>query len=100
MYDFEKIDEIMTDCDELGLRLLLGIVIEMAPYWLEREFPNARFVNARARAPLSGVLWSVHLWRIVAVGAAARPLARRNSTRRSWTVVSQTPASSQRRVCW
>lgn len=94
MYDFEKIDEIMTDCDEFGLRLLLGIVIEMAPYWLEREFPDAHFVNARALAPLSGVLWSVHLWRIVAVGTAARPLARRNSTRRSWTTVHDL------RVCW
>lgn len=48
-YDVEEIDEVMTACDGLGLRVLLGIVIETAPYWLERRFPDARYVDARGR---------------------------------------------------
>lgn len=55
VYDFEEIDDVMGCCDELGLRVLLGVVIETAPYWLEREFPDARYVNARGRiAVLAG----------------------------------------------
>lgn len=52
IFDFEEIDEIMADCDELGLRVLLGIVIETAPYWLERQSPDARYVDARGRPHL------------------------------------------------
>lgn len=48
-YDFVEIDEVMTACDELDLRVLLGISVETAPYWLERQFPDARYVDARGR---------------------------------------------------
>jgi len=37
--------------------------------------------------------------KIAADGCAARPAATRNSTRKSWTMASNTPAASQRCVC-
>lgn len=54
VYDFAQIDEVMTVCDELGLQVLLGIVLETAPYWLERQHPDARYVDARGRAHALG----------------------------------------------
>lgn len=50
VYDFEEIDEVMAACDEFELPMLLGIVLETAPYWLERQSPDARYVDARGRA--------------------------------------------------
>lgn len=31
-FDFSEIDEILNDCDRLGLKVLMGAVIEEAPY--------------------------------------------------------------------
>ena len=45
-YDFSEVEEILNDCDRLGLRVLMGAVIEEAPYWLEAAHPEARFVDA------------------------------------------------------
>jgi beta-galactosidase len=45
-FDFTEIEEVMNDCDQLGLRVLMGAVIEEAPYWLEAAHPEARFVDA------------------------------------------------------
>ena len=45
-FDFSEIDEILNDCDGLGLKVLMGAVIEEAPYWLEAAHPEARFVDA------------------------------------------------------
>lgn len=45
-FDFSEIDEILNDCDRLGLKVLMGAVIEEAPYWLEAAHPEARFVDA------------------------------------------------------
>ena len=39
----------MKYCDEFGLRVLMGIVYETAPYWLEQAHPEARYVDARGR---------------------------------------------------
>jgi beta-galactosidase GanA len=46
-FDFEELEEVMKYCDEFGLRVLMGIVIEEAPYWLERAHPETRFVDAK-----------------------------------------------------
>ena len=54
VYDFEQIDEVLTACDQLGLKVLLGIVLETAPYWLERRHPDARYTDARGRAHALG----------------------------------------------
>ena len=49
-FDFEEIEEVMKYCDEFGVRVLVGIVFETAPYWLEQANPEARFVDARGQA--------------------------------------------------
>ncbi len=46
-FEFDDLDEVMKYCDEFGLRVLMGVVIEEAPYWLERQHPETRFVDAR-----------------------------------------------------
>lgn len=43
---FDDVDEVMRYCDELGLRVLLGVVLESAPWWLEQAHPESRYVNA------------------------------------------------------
>lgn len=45
-FDFSEIEEILSDCDRLGLKVLMGAVIEEAPYWLEAVHPETRFVDA------------------------------------------------------
>lgn len=48
-FDFSEIQEVMTWADQLGLRVLMGIVFETAPYWLEQAHPEARFVDAKGQ---------------------------------------------------
>ena len=43
---FDDVDEVMRYCDELGLRVLLGAVLESAPWWLEQNHPETRYVSA------------------------------------------------------
>ncbi len=43
---FDDVDEVMRYCDELGLRVLLGVVLESAPWWLEQAHPECRYVDA------------------------------------------------------
>ena len=45
-FDFTEIAEVLNDCDQLGLKVLMGAVIEEAPYWLEAAHPESRFVDA------------------------------------------------------
>lgn len=45
-FDFTEIEETLSDCDQLGLKVLMGAVIEEAPYWLEAAHPESRFVDA------------------------------------------------------
>jgi len=49
VFDFEEIDEVMKYADEFGLKVLMGIVVETAPYWLEQAHPEARFVDAKGQ---------------------------------------------------
>jgi beta-galactosidase GanA len=46
-YVFDDVDEVMKYCDEFGIRVLMGIVMEEAPYWLERLHPEKRYVDAK-----------------------------------------------------
>ena len=46
---FDEIEEVMKYCDEFGLKVLMGIVMETAPYWLEQAHPEARFVDAKGQ---------------------------------------------------
>jgi len=47
---FEEVEEVMNYCDEFGLRVLCGLMCELAPWWLEQHHPESRFVDARGRA--------------------------------------------------
>jgi hypothetical protein len=58
-----------------------------------------RPVVAAPRAALSGVDCRVRESSMVGVGSSALPSERRNSTRKSWTISSNTPACSHRCVC-
>ena len=49
-YNFEEIEELLQYCDELGLKVLMGVVLETAPYWLELAHPEARWVDATGQA--------------------------------------------------
>ncbi len=42
----DEIQEIMDYCDEFGLKVLMGVVLETAPYWLEQAHPETRFVDS------------------------------------------------------
>jgi len=44
---FDDLEEVMKYCDEFGLRVLMGIVTEEAPYWLEGAHPETRYVDAK-----------------------------------------------------
>jgi len=46
-FDFTELEEVMKYCDEFGIRVLMGAVIEEAPYWLEGIHPETRFVDAK-----------------------------------------------------
>ncbi len=48
-FDFAEIEEVMQYADEFGLKVLMGIVFETAPYWLEQANPEARFVDAKGQ---------------------------------------------------
>jgi len=45
-FDFAELDALMSMCDELGLKVLVGISLEDAPFWLEAAHPESRYVNA------------------------------------------------------
>jgi beta-galactosidase GanA len=49
-FDFEELDEVMGYCDEFSLRVLMGVITEDAPYWLEAAHPETRYVNAKDQA--------------------------------------------------
>src|SRR6266446_2521742 len=49
-FDFAELEEVMGYCDELGIRVLMGVITEEAPYWLEQAHPETRFVDAKGRA--------------------------------------------------
>ncbi len=47
---FDDLEEVMKYCDEFGLRVLMGVVTEEAPYWLEKAHPETRYVDAKGNA--------------------------------------------------
>jgi beta-galactosidase len=46
-FDFEELEEVMDYCDEFGLRVLMGVITEGAPYWFEAAHPETRYLDAR-----------------------------------------------------
>jgi beta-galactosidase GanA len=49
-FDFAELEEVFRYCDEFGLKVLMGVILEDAPYWLEVAHPETRYVNARGYA--------------------------------------------------
>jgi beta-galactosidase len=49
-FDFTEVEEIMGWCDEFGLKVMMGVVLETAPPWLEQAHPETRYVDARGQA--------------------------------------------------
>ena len=49
-FAFDEVHEILGLCDELDLGVMLQLNLETAPYWLEDEHPEARYVNANGHA--------------------------------------------------
>ena len=47
---FDEVEEVMRYADEFGMQVLCGLVMELAPYWLEQKYPDSRYVDARGRA--------------------------------------------------
>ncbi len=46
---FDDVDEVMAYCDEFGVRVLLGAVLESAPWWREQAHPECRYVDAKGQ---------------------------------------------------
>ena len=40
----------MGYCDEFGIKVLMGVILEDAPWWLEAAHPETRYVNANDHA--------------------------------------------------
>ena len=53
-FNFEELNEVMSYCDEFGLKVLMGVITEEAPYWLEQAHPEARYVDAKGNAQRLG----------------------------------------------
>jgi beta-galactosidase len=50
VYQFDDIEQLLGICDEFGVRVLMTVLLESAPYWIEEAHPETRFVNAQGQA--------------------------------------------------
>lgn len=48
-FDFGDLDALMAIAGETGLKVVLNVILEDAPYWLERAHPEARYHDAEDR---------------------------------------------------
>jgi len=46
---FDEVEEVMNYCNEFGLKVLVGLMFELAPWWLEQKYPGARFTDAKGQ---------------------------------------------------
>ena len=49
-FDFEEQQEIFDICEKLGLKVFIQTRLESSPYWLEKKYPEARYVSANGHA--------------------------------------------------
>lgn len=47
---FDEVHKLFDICDDIGLNVLIELNLESAPYWLEQQHPETRYVNANGRA--------------------------------------------------
>ena len=45
-FEFKELQDVMGYCDEFGIKVLMGVILEDAPWWLEAAHPETRYVNA------------------------------------------------------
>ena len=48
-FDFEDLDALMEIAGRVGLKVVLNVILEDAPYWLEEDHPEARYCDADGR---------------------------------------------------
>ena len=48
-FDFEDLDALMEIAGQVGLKVVLNVILEDAPYWLEEDHPEARYCDADGR---------------------------------------------------
>jgi beta-galactosidase GanA len=48
-FDFEYLDILLDISDRVGLQVVLNVILEDAPYWLEEAHPEARYCDAEGR---------------------------------------------------
>jgi len=49
-YRFEDLEALLSLCDEFGVRVLMSVMLECAPYWLDQAHPETRYINAAGQA--------------------------------------------------
>lgn len=49
-FRFDDLEQLFNICDEAGVRVLMTVILESTPYWLEQQHPETRYVNAQERA--------------------------------------------------
>jgi beta-galactosidase GanA len=49
-FEFKELQDVMGYCDEFGIKVLMGVILEDAPWWLEAAHPETRYVNANDHA--------------------------------------------------
>lgn len=50
VFDFDELDELMDLAAEQDLAVVINLILENAPYWLEREAPEARYHDHEGNA--------------------------------------------------
>ena len=48
--ELAEVNRMFDYCDKLGMKVILEINLETAPYWMERQYPAARYVSANGHA--------------------------------------------------
>lgn len=49
VYDFSDIDELMRLCELYGLRVVLNLILDVSPIWLDRTYPDAAMVTVKGQ---------------------------------------------------
>lgn len=60
-YDFGELDELIELCEELGLTAFMEVSLQSAPYWLEEDHPETRYVNVFGQAAELGANESIQV---------------------------------------